>query len=177
MFGVRLYAPLGRLPRRLPCARRYRRRRYRFQHARSRSLSTITPWQMIIWNKSSTKNGARSSKFPPNTVTGESIDCTAWSGSVVELLFKPRVTYAWVKIERNCSHLAMQVGGLHAYREQYFEEAVECLGTRQIMPSPSTEKSHGIAPDYRCASALVRWRRILGSQSRSLVINRLFRVL
>jgi hypothetical protein len=48
------------------------------------------------------------------------------------------------------------------------------LRYRQIMPSPSTEKSHGIAPDYRCAGALVRWRRILGSQSRSLVTNRLF---
>jgi hypothetical protein len=56
----------------------------------------------------------------------------------------------------------MQVGGLHAHRETYIEGAVECSGIRQIMPSPSTERSHGIAPDYRCTSALVRWRRILG---------------
>ena len=45
----------------------------------------------------------------------------------------------------------MQVGRLHTYRELYIEEAVECLDTRQIMPSPSAEKSHGIAPDYRCS--------------------------
>ena len=54
---------------------------------------------------------------------------------------------------------------------KYLEGVVECLGTRQIMLSPSTENSHGIDPDYRCAGALVRWRRILGSQSRSLVMN------
>ena len=66
---------------------------------------------------------------------------------------------------------AMQVGGLHSYWEQYIEEAVEYLGKRQIRPPPSTEKSHGITPDYRCAGALVRRRRILGSQSRPLVTN------
>jgi hypothetical protein len=43
----------------------------RFQRERSRSLSTLTQWQMIISNKSSDKNGAWSSKFPPNTVTGD----------------------------------------------------------------------------------------------------------
>jgi hypothetical protein len=45
--------------------------------------------------------------------------------------------------------------------------------TRQIVPSPSTENSYGNDPDYRFGSALVRWRRILGSQSRPLVKNRI----
>jgi hypothetical protein len=58
-----------------------------------------------------------------------------------------------------------------AYREQYFEDAVECSGARHTMPSPSPEKSHGIDPDYRCSRSPVRRRRILGSQSRSLVMN------
>src|ERR1700692_2702874 len=40
---------------------------------------------------------------------------------------------------------------------------------RQSMPSPSAEKSHGIDPDHRRGRALVRRRRILGSQPRSLV--------
>src|ERR1700719_560729 len=40
---------------------------------------------------------------------------------------------------------------------------------RQSMPSPSAEKSHGIDPDHRRARTLVRRRRILGSQPRSLV--------
>jgi hypothetical protein len=60
---------------------------------------------------------------------------------------------------------------LYAYREQCFEDAVGYSGARQMMPSPSAEKSNGIAPDYRCASALVRWRWVLGSQSRPLVMN------
>src|ERR1035437_3692950 len=105
MFGVRLYAPLGRLPRRLPCARRYRRRPCRSQHERSRSLSTITPWQMIIWNISSGENGASPGKFPPDTVTGESIDGTAWSSSVVELLFKPRTTHRALEVGENRAKL------------------------------------------------------------------------
>jgi hypothetical protein len=39
------------------------------------------------------------------------------------------------------------------------------------MALPSTESSHGNDPDYRFGSAPVRWRRILGSQSRPLVMN------
>lgn len=35
--------------------------------------------------------------------------------------------------------------------------------------SASTENSDGIDPDYCCRSAVVRWRRILGSASRPLV--------
>ena len=35
--------------------------------------------------------------------------------------------------------------------------------------SASTENSDGIDPDYCCRSAVVRWRRILGPASRSLV--------
>jgi hypothetical protein len=58
----------------------------------------------------------------------------------------------------------MQVGGLHAYREQYFEDTVECLGTRQIMPPPSTEKSHGIDSDYRFGSAFVRAVEVIGDE-------------
>jgi hypothetical protein len=33
----------------------------------------------------------------------------------------------------------MQVVGLNACRERYFEDVVEWFGTRQIMPSPSME--------------------------------------
>jgi hypothetical protein len=58
-----------------------------------------------------------------------------------------------------------------AYLEQYFEDAVECLLRENNKPSPSTENSHGNDPDYRFGSALVRRRRILGSQSRPLVMN------
>jgi rare lipoprotein A len=39
------------------------------------------------------------------------------------------------------------------------------------MPASSSEKLHGIDPDYRCiGAALWRWWRILGSPSRYLVI-------
>ena len=42
---------------------------------------------------------------------------------------------------------------------------IERCGAREIRPSPSTEASHGIDPDYRCIGAAVwRRRRILGSQ-------------
>ena len=43
---------------------------------------------------------------------------------------------------------------------------------RKNWPLPSTEASHGIDPDYRCATAAVwRRRRIPWSQSRLLVIE------
>ena len=41
----------------------------------------------------------------------------------------------------------------------------------QLTPASSSEKFHGIDPDYRCiGTALWRWWRILGSPSRYLVI-------
>jgi hypothetical protein len=42
----------------------------------------------------------------------------------------------------------------------------------QLTPASSSEKFHGIDPDYRCiGAALWRWWRILGSPSRYLVIE------
>ena len=42
----------------------------------------------------------------------------------------------------------------------------------QLPPASSSEKCHGIDPDYRCiTTALWRWWRILGSPSRYLVID------
>ena len=46
----------------------------------------------------------------------------------------------------------------------------------KIGPALSTEASHGIDPDYRCISAAVWRRRILGSQSRVLVTERIPRL-
>jgi len=59
-----------------------------------------------------------------------------------------------------------------ACQEQCLGDAVERSRARQIMPSP-TEKSHGFDTDYLDRRASVRWRRILGPQARSLVMNRL----
>jgi hypothetical protein len=62
-----------------------------------------------------------------------------------------------------------------ACQEQCPQDAVERSRARQITPSP-TEKSHGFDTDYPDHRTSVRWRRILGPQARSLVMNRLFRV-
>jgi hypothetical protein len=75
-----------------------------------------------------------------------------------------------VKTEQNCSHTPQRKLE-RAYQEQYFQDAVEIPDTRQIIAIAATENSHGIDPDYRCAGAVVRWRRILGTPSRSLVMN------
>ena len=64
-----------------------------------------------------------------------------------------------------------------AERNNALETPLECLVRGKIMPPRSMENSHGIDPDHRRAGALVRWRRILGSPSRSLVTNRRFRTL
>ena len=46
----------------------------------------------------------------------------------------------------------------------------------QLTPASSSEKFHGIDPDYRCiGAALWRWWRILGSPSRYLVIEGVFK--
>jgi hypothetical protein len=46
---------------------------------------------------------------------------------------------------------------------------IEGCGARRIEPSPSTETSHGIDPDYRCITAAVWRRRVLWSQAWYLV--------
>jgi hypothetical protein len=70
----------------------------------------------------------------------------------------------------------IQIGVLHSSPEQYSEAAVDCLDARQITLSASTENFYGIDPDYRFGRAGVWWRRILGSQPRSLVIDCYLRI-
>jgi len=76
--------------------------------------------------------------------------------------------------KRHIEHLSEIAHSRYArYQEQYFKDAVDA-SAGGFMPPPSAEKSHGIDSDYRCSRSLVRRRRILGPQSRSLVTNGLF---
>jgi hypothetical protein len=79
-------------------------------------------------------------------------------------------TFTRAKPERNCSQPNDTSCEPRTQREQYIKGPVDAA-VRQTSQSRQRRNPHGIDPDYRFGAVLVRRWRLLGSSSRSLVID------